>query len=100
MIIQFERSGGFTGLNLHLEIDTRQLPEREAQEFNRLVESAGFFGLPERLHAPEGGADRFRYQLTIADGPRRHTVRVGESGAPPALQDLLQQLTLQARLKR
>ena len=97
MIIRIERSGGVTGIPLRTEIDTRKLPQGESEALGRMVEQAGFFNLPAQITSQAKGADRFQYQLTVEEGARRHTVSLGESGAPPALQTLIQQVTQLAR---
>ena len=58
MRVRFKMDGGFVYLPARSEpttIDTDDLPAEEAKELQRLIEAAGFFELPEILHAPRGG---------------------------------------------
>ena len=100
MIIRLERSGGLMGIPLRAEIDTRKLPTDQGESIHKLVENAGFFNLPEKIIEKSKGADRFQYVLGIEDGGSRHSVTVGEADAPPALQNLIQELTQLARANR
>jgi hypothetical protein len=97
MILRMERSGGFTAIPLRTVIDSEQLSTEESRNLHHLVEVSGFFSLPPTILSPAGGADRFRYQLTVEDAGRSHTVEVGESAAPENLQALIRQLTVMAR---
>lgn len=96
MRIEFQRSGGFAGLRLSAAVDTDRLPADEANELARIVDAAGFFGLPATLKSTQG-ADQFTYRLTIEAGDRRHTVEVSESAVPDSLRPLIQRLATIAR---
>ena len=100
MRIDFERTGGFAGMRLAASFDTNTLPADQAGTLQRLITEAHFFDLPARLPAPPQAADQFQYHVTIEAEGKRHTVDVGEGAASPALQALLQQLTLLARSAR
>ncbi len=100
MRIDFERTGGFTGMRLSASFDTDTLPADQAGTLQGLVDGAHFFDLPAQIPAPPQAADQFQYHVTIAAKGKRHTVDVGEGSASPALQALLQQLTLLARSAR
>jgi hypothetical protein len=69
-------------------VDTATLPSSEAQTLKRLVDTADFFHLPEKI---SGAAqpDRFQYDITIEDHDRHHHVEVGESNIPGTLRPLL-----------
>ena len=49
--IAFERSGGFLGQNIELNLDLDTLPASEALNLIHLVQQADFFKLPEDLVA-------------------------------------------------
>ena len=97
MRIYFERTGGFGGMRLAATIDTATLPADQAGALQGAVEAAHFFDLPAQIPAPPQVADQFLYHVTIEAEGKRHTVDAGEASASPALQELLQQLTLLAR---
>lgn len=100
MRIDFERTGGFAGMRLATTIDTTTLPADQAGALQSLIDDAHFFDLPARLPAPPNVADQFNYRVTIEAAGRRHTVEVGDASASPAVQAVLQQLTLLARSAR
>ena len=100
MYVEFERSGGFAGLCLQLQVDTTTLPKAEAAELLQMVQQSAFFTLPEQSVAESSGADRFNYKLTIEHEGQRHTVETMDSSAPATLTPLLERLTRMARSGR
>jgi hypothetical protein len=100
MRIHFERSGGFAGMRMTTTVDTSTIPPDEAQELQKLVESAEFFSLPELIPTRGSQTDRFRYKVKVETGGRRHTVDTGEDAAPDTLRPLLRRLTDIARSTR
>ena len=98
MRIDFERTGGFAGMRLTATIDTATLSTDQSDTLQRLIEEAHFFDLPAKTPPSPNVADQFNYRVTIEGAGKRYTVEVGEASASPALQALLQQLTLLARL--
>ncbi len=95
--VQFERSGGFAGLRLGLDLSTDSLSAAETEELERLVQAARFFELPAEIGGPAEGADQFVYRLTVESTDRSHTVEVGESAVPETLRPLIDWLTAAAR---
>jgi hypothetical protein len=92
MQIRFVRSGGFSGMRTTGVIDTQKLPADEVKKVQGLVESAGFFNLPEKFPKPKSGADYFTYSLTVEDGNQSHSVEVSEPSAPESLRPLIRYL--------
>ena len=98
MKIQFERSGGFSGIPVVGTIDSKSLAADEVQRLRELIQTANFFDLPS--HSPEPastGADQFHYKIAIEDESHTHTIETTDSAATSDLQPLLRQLTLLAR---
>jgi hypothetical protein len=100
MLIEFERTGGFSGMRLATIVDTASLARDEAQVLHNLVADAGFFDLPGHIERADTGADRFQYALTVQASGQQHTVEVGESAIPDALRPLIDKLTTLARSGR
>jgi len=100
MKIEFERTGGFTGIPLAVELNTGKLPKEEARELEALIQGIEFFSLPKSLVSPMPEADQFLYRVTVQKGLRKHTIEVSESAAPETLQPLLQRLMEAARANR
>ena len=97
MKIQYERSGGFTGIPVKVTVDTDSLPPETEHSFLEALSAARFFELPEKLAQTTQGADQFVYRLIVEDETRHHTVEMGDSDVPDTLQPVLRQLTLLAR---
>jgi hypothetical protein len=101
MKIRFERSGGFAGRVMTVDVDTASLGEDERASLALLVERADFFALPTAITETETrGADRFHYRITIETDGRSHTVDTSEGAAPTALVPLLEWLDAAARRPR
>ena len=100
MRIDYERTGGFAGMRLAAQIDTAALPADQARALQDSIEAAHFFDLPARIPASPEVSDQFHYHVAMEAEDKRHTVDVGEASASPALQELLQQLTVLARSAR
>ncbi len=98
--VQFERTGGFAGLRLAVDLNIDSLSAAEADELRRLVEGARFFELPSEVVSPAEGADQFVYKLTVESADRSHTVEVAESAVPETLRPLIDWLTAAARRRR
>jgi hypothetical protein len=97
MLVIFERSGGFAGLRLLTTVDTATLSAEEAALLHRLIESAAFFKLPQRIRTTQPSADRFRYMVQVETQEQRHTVEIEEGAAPASLRPLLEWLTAKAK---
>ncbi len=74
MKITLRKSGGYAGIESEpVSLDTAELGSEQGDELGRLAEEASFFSLPENVEG-EGGFDFFRYELTVTDNGRTHTV--------------------------
>ena len=93
MIIQFVRTGGFSGMRREVQLETMALSPAERGPLERMVGEAGFFSLPAKFPKPARGADYFTYTLTVDDGGRRHTVEVPQPSVPEALRPLIRELS-------
>lgn len=100
MQILLVRSGGFAGTRLSTSINTEVLPPEEVEPLRAMIESASFFELPADLNNQAKMADQFRYQVTIQDEEREHTVRFSDSSMPEKLSPLVHQLITMARSSR
>lgn len=99
MRIQFERTGGFTGMRLALDLTESDLPEDEWQTLQAALQQAEFFQLPGK-YTGGGQPDRFTYQVTVETETHSHTVELGDGQIPENVQPLIQQLNLLARTRR
>lgn len=85
--VTVERTGGLAGMRRVATVDTAGLGG-EGIEVERWVEEAGFFTRPPREPAPSA-PDRFKFRITVEDGPRRHVVEVGEAALEGPLRALV-----------
>lgn len=92
MQIDFASSGGFANVELNYRADTNTLPEEQAQELTRLVESSGAFDLQQEDVNPNvavGRADVIAYRLTLSEGARQNTLWFNDVTAPASVRPLL-----------
>lgn len=91
--IVFERSGGATGKDLHLDLDFNTLPEDESHRLLKLIEDADFFNIPERP-VETFTEDEAQYTIGISAGQTSHTVHTSDSTMPKSLLPLVKELTM------
>jgi hypothetical protein len=100
MRVRFKTEGGFAylpGLSQPVTIDADELSPEEAAKLERLVEAAGFFGLPATSEPPRGSADSRSYTISISSSGRSHTARIAEPVENPQLRTLIDYLSEKAR---
>jgi hypothetical protein len=99
MKISFERTGGFAGMRLAINLDVDSLPASDAAILRKLVADADFFNLAE---TPAGNAvpDGFQYALMVEGDGKQRTIQVAEMSIPDKLRPLLNDLSLRARSQR
>lgn len=72
------------------ELDERTLTARQAQEFSKLLERAGFFALPPAVGKPGQTRDGFCYQLTVEEEGKTYTVKCAEPSVPGPLRGCIE----------
>lgn len=100
MRIQFKTEGGiayFPGLSKPVTIDTNELPAKEANELEQLIEAADFFDLPADFAPPRGAADYRQYTISVTAPGRTHTTRLVDPIEDPNVQALVDYLEDKAR---
>lgn len=95
MKIRYREAGGFTGLSRGVDIDTKSLPEDEAERVLSLVERASLVGQEEP--APGDARDLRSCELIIEVEASVTVVRFDDATAPPAADELLAYLQGRAR---
>ena len=104
MIIHFSRESGFSNIKLTAQADLesgqlvygaarlkRTLSADEIRDLENEIKAVNFFDLPAHVGSP-GRPDSFRYEVTVEEGGKRHSVSVDEP-AQENLQPLLKHLT-------
>jgi Emfourin len=97
--ISFERSGGFMGRKVSLQLSLEELPASQSETLQRLLDEADFFNLPENL-ITSPLPDEFVYTITVEAGTRKRTIRVSDTSASESLRPLLEELSRRARSGR
>lgn len=87
MKITARACGGFAGLDRSWEIDTAHAPDGPALE--ALLQRLDFFTAQPSSAI---GADLPRWDITVDDGPRCHTVSLADDGALGEWRHLLEYL--------
>ena len=83
MRISVTRTGGYAGLSTPVaDLDTARVSDSARARITALVDACGFFALPDTVQGTGVGADMFRYEITVEDGPRRHTVAFVDDDSP------------------
>ncbi len=100
MRISIERTGGVAGITIAATIDTKDLPQDDAQKLRQMVEEADFFNLPSKITSRSPQPDRFQYELKAEQNGQQHTVTVSEEVMPAKLRPLVKWLMEAAREKR
>jgi hypothetical protein len=83
--IELVRSGGFAGISRRW---TEELSEPEAAEVERL-----FDRIADPASEPDGGADRFQYELRLTRDGRTRALTLREGAIPADIRPLLDRLT-------
>ncbi len=100
MLIEFECSGGYAGLQLSYHADTDELPGKVRDELLSLVKEAGVFDMkPDRLPPePTAYPDALHYRLALSGGGKEISLSLSDAAVPGPLRPLLlrlQELALQ-----
>ena len=94
MKIAVKQSGGFAGeVKDLLQLDTAQMEPSVSQQVERIIRDGKFFDLPAVVQG-DVGADFLRYEITVTDSGRQHTVIFQDDGGPKtaAVKKLLESL--------
>jgi hypothetical protein len=84
MKVSVKRVGGFAGLTEEVAaVDMAQLDAAAAQQVEQMIQSVGFFDLPATIAGGTIGADLYRYEITVSEGDRQHTVTFGTDDDRP-----------------
>lgn len=96
MHIQFERTGGFAGIQLKTTLDSESLSADDAATLRDLLHAASFFDLPPNQKTTPG-ADRFHYEISVKIDHRQHAIEIDEPAVPPSLRPFLDWLLEKAK---
>jgi len=97
--IEFERTGGFTGIPVRVILNGGLLEPHEFLSVKQMVEDSGFFLISPRDLHENTGADQFKYRIVISTAKHRHEVVLAEKQVPENLKPLIRFLTGRVRLR-
>jgi len=100
MKIIIKTSGGFANIARTVSVDTATLAPQEAADLEAQVTAGGLRDLPRVLRAPNPGADRLTYEITLDDQGRRHVVQADEAAVPERLHRLIEHVRSLARTRK
>lgn len=86
------RTGGFTGVQAHRDLDTSTLPPDQAARLHVLIAALDLDALARRRLSGRPMPDGFTYQFTVERNERRWQFTVREPHIPPPVQRLLDHL--------
>ena len=90
--ITFERSGGFLGHSIHVNLDLDTIPAQEALRLLQQIQRSDFFNLPQNL-AVQSGPDEFLYAITVETGSSKHSIRTTDTTMPESLRPMVDTLS-------
>jgi hypothetical protein len=97
--IEFERTGGFTGIPVKIRLDQASLELEEIRHLMELITKSGFFETISRSEHLEGKPDQFRYRISIETSLRSSVVEFNEKQVSEDLQPLIQFLARKAKTR-
>ena len=97
--IIFERTGGFMGRKVSLDLNLDELPASQSRTLLRLLDEADFFNLPQHLSS-QSLRDGFIYTITVEEETVIRTVQLSDTSAPETARPLLENLSRRVRSTR
>ncbi len=95
--LEFERTGGFTGIPVTVQIDSDKLSSEEVLRLKRLIEESGILTLDNAEESAESRADAFHYLIIIQDSTHTYKVVLPEVSVSEKIQPLIRYLQRKAR---
>lgn len=77
MIIKVERSGGFAGIPISNQIDSKDLPSTLVLKLSKILEITKSDSLSSR-GTPKGAADHFTYKISVKDGTSERIIECNQ----------------------
>lgn len=98
--IDFERTGGFTGIPDRVILDDSLLSPDELEEVRQLIERSDFFSLQATDSSEKSMPDQFLYQITVKTTEFSHTLIIYEQEVTTHLRPLIRFLSEKTRRGR
>lgn len=98
--IDFERSGGFTGIPVRVILDGSLLSSGEQEEIRQLIEHSNFFSIQAMHISDRPMPDQFKYRITVETAEYSHTLLIYEQEITAHLRPLIRFLSEKMRRGR
>jgi hypothetical protein len=90
--IFFERSGGFLGRTVTVEIKSDSLPLQEKEQIETWIKNSGFMTLQIAENMVQQSPDRFQYLISIQKGDLTNSITLNETAVIEELKPLIRYL--------
>jgi hypothetical protein len=87
--IYLERSDGFIGGRKGYMLNSNSLSFEEQNTLDDMTNKARFFGLSSEASLPKGGADYFKYKMTVEENGKSDTIEINDFAISPELRTLI-----------
>ena len=77
MRIRVERSGGFTGITISNEMDSKDLPSTLKDIAKKIMNNQRVSSIPTKS-TPIGAADHYSFKITFQDGVNRKVIECNQ----------------------
>jgi hypothetical protein len=98
--VEFERSGGFTGIPVRLILNDKLLSAGETAEILYLIESSGFLRLQIADMTDQHMPDQFFYKISVETSGSRHSIALYEQQITDDLRPLIRFLSGKAKTNK
>lgn len=95
--IFFERTGGFTGLPLSVEVSSDKLAKTDRDRLDALIEKSNICNYESKPNATNYSRDQFDYQLRVMCDTEEKEFRFSDNTLPPDIVPLVNYLVQLAR---
>ncbi len=93
LIVYFERSGGFTGIILSVELSSNEMSSEEQDSLLNLINTAHFFEYNNDDGIKRNVPDQFQYKLSIEKGEKHQSLIFSDQLMPEEFIPLVRYLT-------
>lgn len=98
--IFFERSGGFLGNTVSVEIKSESLSLQEREQIESWIKNSGIMNLKTIENTVKQSPDQFQYLITIQRGNLTKTITLYENAVSEELKPLVSYLAKKSRKSR
>jgi len=88
VIIKVERSGGFAGIPISNQIDSKDLPSTLVLKLNKIMENTEA-DLLSSVGTPKGASDHFTYKISVKDGASERVIECNQYNLQDDLKSII-----------